>query len=351
VSSRAAGGGEHRRQFRKFLFGGDEPVLPRPLRPLLHPRHLLYEPGELHLTEEGESSLPVRFADPEILHFQTERHVIDEGHQLLREEGLLPPLLDLAPTGALQLLQVLVEAVQRAVAANQLGCGLAPDPTHAGDVVRRVAGQGEDVSQLFREYPELPLHFVRPVKDVFHGVQDLHVLPDELEKVLVAAHDDHLNSRFHAHPRRRGQQVVRLVPRRFQDRYPEGIDQVVDDGDLGLKVLRHGGARSLVLLEDLVPGGRALAVEGDSHVFRLLVTDDLQQHGGEAVDGVGGETLGVGEIPYGVKSAIDVVVAVDQVQTGPFPLRHLLSPMPDAGHYSLLPASGTTPSRPRGTAR
>ena len=69
----------------------------------------------------------------------------------------------------------------------------------------------------------------------------------------------------------------------------------------------------LVLGVLLVAEGRAGQVERDGDPLRLLVLVELAQHGGEAVDGVGGQAARGGQPLDGEVGAMELRAAVDQV--------------------------------------
>ena len=81
-----------------------------------------------------------------------------------------------------------------------------------------------------------------------------------------------------------------------------------------------------------VAGRLPLAVEGDGNPVGLLLPDNLQQHHGETVDGIGRKALGVGEAADGVIGTVDVVVPVYEEDASALP-------------QALLPA--LFPRRPR----
>jgi hypothetical protein len=70
----------------------------------------------------------------------------------------------------------------------------------------------------------------------------------------------------------------------------------------------------LVLLKGLVAMGLSLVIKGNGQVIRALLSPDLEEHLGEAEDGIGGLALGVGKVGYGMEGTIEVRVAVDEVK-------------------------------------
>ena len=99
---------------------------------------------------------------------------------------------------------------------------------------------------------------------------------------------------------------------RFIEGNPEGGDELLQDGDLDDEVLGHGFPLGLVVFEKLMTDRRALGVEDDPQVVRLLGLDELPEGADESVDGVGRKAGGIGEPPDGVIGPVEEGVAVDK---------------------------------------
>src|SRR5262249_22828521 len=108
------------------------------------------------------------------------------------------------------------------------------------------------------------------------------------------------------------------------------------------QVVGRRRAMGLVLLEFGVPEGRRLGVEGHTEVGRPLVDDEFAQDGGERQDGVGGETLGVGETRRRVVVAKDVVRAIHEEKVAVL-LRHRSSGASLAGRRRSHLLTGPRP--------
>ncbi len=76
----------------------------------------------------------------------------------------------------------------------------------------------------------------------------------------------------------------------------ECVEHLEDEGELAAEVLRGLAAGRFVLNVLLVPECRLAAVEGHGDVGRLLVSEDVDEHGREAVHGVGGLARGRREV-------------------------------------------------------
>ena len=117
--------------------------------------------------------------------------------------------------------------------------------------------------------------------------------------------------------RQRADDVVRLVSLDRNRRNPEGLDDLLDIRHLDDERVGHRLALCLVRGEDLLPVGRPLGIEDNGKPVRPLIPDDFQEHLDEPVDRVGRKSLGCGKAPDGVESAVDVGVAVDDMEAGP----------------------------------
>jgi len=100
----------------------------------------------------------------------------------------------------------------------------------------------------------------------------------------------------------------------------ERFDELEDAGDLGGKVFRRLAASALVGGVEVVAEGVAGSVNGDGDVVWLELPQELEQHGGEAEDGVGGLAGdgGAHAAADGVVGAEDLGESVDEVER----LRH-----------------------------
>ena len=202
------------------------------------------------------------------------------------------PVLDqlVAQLVGLDLVDVLVEAVEGAALADQLGGRLLADPGHARDVVGRVALERLEVDHLVGPQP---VALADPGRVVDDRVLDAHarrhqprLVGDELEHVEVAGHDRRVQAaplRLHG---QRADDVVGLEAGQLEDRDAQRLDDLADLRELVAQVVGHPLAGRLVLRVLLVAERRALQVEGDGDVVRLDVLEPAQDDAAEAEDGV-----------------------------------------------------------------
>jgi len=80
----------------------------------------------------------------------------------------------------------------------------------------------------------------------------------------------------------------------------------VDVGDLGDEVLGHGRPVGLVFLVFTMSTGRTLGIEDNGEQGGCFVLDDLQQHVGEAEDGIRRQAGRGAETAYSIKRAVNI---------------------------------------------
>ncbi len=168
------------------------------LRLLLHPRQPLDQRAKLQLAEEVQHLPPVEGAHAAGVEIELHRRVAHDRRQAAAEEGQVAPRLQFVPEAGLDLVQVLVDTLQRIVLLEQLHGGLLAHAPHARDVVRFIAHQRLEVHQLGRRQPVPLLH---PVQVVDHrvreapaGGEDAGVLVHQLQQVHVAGDDERLHA-------------------------------------------------------------------------------------------------------------------------------------------------------------
>ena len=176
-----------------------------------------------------------------------------------------------------------------------------PTPGMRRQVVAGVAAQRGEVRVLGRGQPVLLLHRGRGhpghVADAAPGVQHGHVVGDELERVPVAGHDQHVHAVRGALGGERGDDVVGLVAGHRHPPDAERVEHLEDQAELGAEIRGRLGPVRLVVHVLLVPERRLAPVEGHRDVRRVLVPQHVDEHRGEAVHGVrrlpggGGEVL------------------------------------------------------------
>ena len=189
------------------------------------------------------------------------------------------------------------------------GCPSSPPPARPA----RGSGPGQAVALLDRRRGH-PLH----LRDAAHRVDDRGAVADELEGVAVARADQHLEVVGHRLGGQGADDVVGLEADLLDERHPEGVEHLLDQGDLALELVGRLGAVGLVVGVLLGAEGRPGDVERHREVGRLLVAQDVDQHRREAVDRVGVLPGRGGEVLHRqrVEGAVGQGVTVQQEQPG-----------------------------------
>ena len=150
-----------------------------------------------------------------------------------------------------------------------------------------------------------------------HGIEDRRGVVHQLQVVAVTGHQKRLKvpARLRG---QRGHDVVSLEVFAGQRRNPQGSQDLTNELDLAAKLLGRRLTLRLILGEHLRAEGCAAHVERHCHEIRLLLSQDVGQHGKEAVDGVGVLATRGGEVlrRQCIKCAEGHRVAVDKQESG-----------------------------------
>ena len=217
---------------------------PQPLDEILklQPREQLVQRGLVHLR------------CGQIFHVQLERRVaVNRREPVAVLCGLLARLqLGTRALFDLRVIQMLVNAVQRAEIVQQLHGGLFADARHARDIVRRVAHQGLEVDQVDRVEPVFFAELFGIIglvgglphagRDQAHG----RAAADQLQAVPVAGDDHAAVAVLIRAAADRADQVVRLVARQLTARQPHRVQHLLHHRQLRRQLVRHALARGLV---------------------------------------------------------------------------------------------------------
>ena len=257
----------------------------------LNGRQLLDERPESQIAEQLDRLRPIIVAGVAGRQIKLDGHVQNDAAQLLALPGVGLALRQRL-LGALRrhLGQVRVDRLQRAVLLEQRHRALLADAPHAGDVVRFVPDQRLVVDELVRAQTVFLFDGWRIVDD---GVGELTARgehPDmvihHLEDVPVAGDDQAVHAFAFSLPGKRREHIVRLEALRGEDRDVQRLHDLLDALDLRPQLVGHALAMAFVFGEHLVPK-RLAHVEGNGHVFRLLVAQDVEEHRREAEHGIG----------------------------------------------------------------
>ena len=304
----------------ELFFVEDGRVFPGPLGGVLD--ELGQERREFQLLEDAGGLGGVGLARGEILKVEGEVEPPLDGHELAAELERIEVLLDLLPDlGVADPARVGKEAFQGPELVDERPGRLLADARDAGDIVRLVPLERQDVGHPGRLDPEELLDARLVEGDLLGGVVHGGFRVDDLEEVLVRRDDDGMDAPAARDPGQAGQDVVGLVIRGLVEGDPEGGDELLEDRDLDHEVLGHGLPVGLVVLEGLMAERRPLGVEDDPEIIGLFGPHELPQGAQEAVNGVGGEALGVREPPDGVIGPVKEGIPVDEEEPLPRPRR------------------------------
>ncbi len=263
---------------------------------------------ELELRPEPPETLPVRLLALEGVEVLGDGHARAHGGQLAGEERLLAMGGERLPHLALHEGEVLVEPLHAAELGDELDRRLLADSGHAGNVVDGVAHEGEEIGNLLGTDPPLggDRLVVEPDRLTAHvRGEHAHAGADELKHVLVGGDEHHLH-RLAPHPvDQRAQHIVGLEARYLEEGQPERLEDALDEGDLAAEIVGHARTRLLVRRELLLAKGGARRIPRHRRVRRVLLAEQLQEHGGHSAHGVGRLALGVGEIGEGMIGAVE----------------------------------------------
>ena len=197
--------------------------------------------------------------------------------------------------------------------------GLGPYPGHPGDVVHRVATQGQVVGDL------VGVHAVPGLDPVGAPAGGTGVVPlfvvfaQQLRQVLVGRHDQAAVAGRAGTVQGAADQVVGFVLAVGQHRQAERGAQRLAVGELALEFLRGRLAVGLVVrVEAMTEAAVQGLVEGDGDVVWALAFEQVQQEAGEAVHRVGWPALGVAEfVGHRMPGPEHVQAGIHQVQGRP----------------------------------
>ena len=302
--------------------------LPLELHALLR-RHRLVELvdaveeiAELEAAEHLLQLRAIRRPRDERCRIDVERQVATHRREILRGAGLVGVLAHrLAPRGR-QVVGVRDHLLERAVLRDQLARGLVADSRDAGDVVRRVALEADEVGHLIRAHAVAqldPLGRVDvDVRDAARGHHQGHVLGAELERVAIGRDDARLDAGLVGARRDRGDDVVGLPPLELEVAVAESLDDRAEVRELLAQEVRHRLAPLLVDDIDGFRGGSTVyrpRIPGDRDATWPVVGEQLEEHVPEPEECIRRQAVTRRELlRQREERAVGEVVAIDEEQ-------------------------------------
>jgi hypothetical protein len=207
-------------------------------------------------------------------------------------DGTVFLLSQLLADHALDLVGVLEDAVEAAVLHDPLDRGLLPHLVDADEVVARLADERGDVGVLVR-LDAVALEDRVAVVALELGdaarvrVEQGDVVADHLDGVAVAGDDEDVETLLCALAGERGQDVVGFVVLLRHRRDAHRLERLFEQRDLADELDGGLAAGALVLGVFAGAEGEPGDIERHREVGGLLGLQQVDEHGDEAVDGVG----------------------------------------------------------------
>ena len=213
--------------------------------------------------------------------------IVLERDELTAQKRLLAMRLQVvAQALALNLREVVVNALERAVGVQELARGFGADVRHTGNVVRAVPHEREQVRHL-RHLDAEALHDLgRADHPIAHGVPHEHVVTDELHEILVGGDDDRSERLLAAMPNGRGDEVIGFDPVLLEASHRERSHDVLAALELGGEVGRRRRAMRFVLRVDIAPKRIAPRIHRYGEEHRFAFAHEPLEHRDGAVNGL-----------------------------------------------------------------
>jgi hypothetical protein len=198
------------------------------------------------------------------------------------------------------------QVVEGAVFGEPLHRGFRPHLGDAGDVVDRIADQGEVIDDAFRRHAELGGHACPVERFLAHGVDQRDMVVDQLRHVLVAGGDDAADPALLGVQHQGADHVVGLDAVDDDERPALGADRRVQRLDLATQIVWHRRAMLLVGRIEFVAESLALGVEHAGDIIGRVVLAQPVQHGEHALDRIGRFARRVAQVGQRVERAIEM---------------------------------------------
>ena len=299
---------------------------------------------ELQLAKQAQQRGLVRRAVGQIAKPLGERKLGRYGGQSVRQIGAVFVFLQArgqgfgaANTQGLHPVEVGVDRIQPAEAAQQGQGGLFPHARHAGDVIDFVAHKGQQIDDPLRRNTEFILHPLAVQHRVGHGVDQRDPLAHKLGHVLVAGGDDHRRTRLAGLAGQGADNIIGLNPGLAEQGQAHGAHDAVNRLYLLTQLVRHGRAVGLVLGIPLIAEGFALGVEHHGDGAGGVILAQPAQHVNDALDRPGCRAAGGAQRWQRVVGPVQIRGTVYQDQGRGFRHGHC---SPKRGYYAARRRSG-----------
>jgi hypothetical protein len=271
------------------------------------------QPGaEFVALEQRAQRIKIAGPQRQRVEFEWQRHIGLDGdqHACLRQPIAGGP--QVVADHALDRVCMRQQIVERAVFAQPFHRGFRPHLGDAWHVVHGVADQRQVIDDALGRHPEFGRDAGFVERFLAHGVDQRHMVVDQLGHVLVAGGDDAADILPRGVHHQRADHVVGLDAVDHDERPALGADRLVQRSDLAAQIVRHGRAVRLVFGIEVVAKGLALRVEHAGDIIGRMVLSQFVQHGKHAPDRVGRFTHRVAQVGQRMKCAVKVGRAVHQ---------------------------------------
>ena len=240
--------------------------------------------------------------DAHAVEIWSNRYIQRNRGQLLRQQGLLPKILEVLLLFSFQVGCRVQQDLHGTVFVQEFGGRLWTNARYAGNVVCAVPHEPQQINDLKRVINAKSLAhlgrtpYLRGVPRPTRSVHP-HFVRDELCIVLVRRHHVDIEPLFLRHGRQTANGVVCFEARNGDSRNPQGPCHFMNPRHTGPNVLGRFVAVGLVFGIRLVPEGGARRIKDDGDVGGLFVAQDVQHGGGKA-------KYSAGILPFAVDSWI-----------------------------------------------
>ena len=243
---------------------------------------VIHEGLEIELGKEPAQFVDMGIADREVLLAELDRHVETNGRQALGQPQVVGPLGDLLALLALDLRNVVEDVLDRSPLLHQFAGALFADARHAGDVVRGVAPQREDVAHQLGIVDAVLLADSLASHDLDAPLGapllvDAAVIAHQLPVVLVRSDHVDIVTGLDALLREGSDHVVGLIARDLEDRDAHRLEHPLDIGYRQEDILGRFGTVGLVFRKNVAAEAATLGVEGHTQQVGPFAFLDVAQ--------------------------------------------------------------------------
>ncbi len=249
-----------------------------------------------HLGECLGNLIGLEIGECQLLDVQVEIGIAHDSCHLARKECVVFMVGKVFQLLALELVEVLVDALKVAIGLQHGSGLLVADAGNTGDVIGFVALQAQEVGELAGLHTVTFLDFGRTVN--YHvsnaalGGYDAGKVACQLVGVFIAGNQQRLIAQLLVAGGNSAQDVVALPAGKSHNGNVHGSQQLFHHRKLDLQILIHGRTLGFVLLQSIDTELRAAPVKSAYQRIGLLGFDELEQHGEEPKRRVSGGAIG-----------------------------------------------------------